>query len=415
MTKLPRGIMVLLALSTLPPTTYASTLVLKSGGRISGEITHTPDRTRRVFEVKTSSGAVVSVAEEKVREVLDPKNALPQYEEWLTKMPATAAGNWKMADLCKQNELSEERLHHLRKVIELDPEHAEARFLLGYKKLANGVWENPDEQWTSMGYRKVGNRFLSEQQIALEAQQKQFEEQRDRLRKEINSLNVKAKGNKNHEQAIADLRALEDPIALDVIVANFLTTRPGNIQSNNVPSPELKKIYIEVVAKKLTPYSVQALVNLVLNDPSGDVRDFALGQLVEKKHPLTGSVFLNRIHDGNKGNNPEIVNNSARALGRLGAQEAVLPLIAALNMKVITESGGGSGGIGASPTFGSDGSAGLSAGGKKAKVEYNVQNAGVLDALRQLTKQDYGYNTVAWKNWYINFHTPNAQNMRRDE
>lgn len=404
--------MVLLAAPAIAP---ASTLVLKNGGRVTGEITNPQEKPRKLYQIRTSTGANISIAADQVAQVLDPKNALPQYEEWLTKMPPTAAGNWKMADLCKGQELFEERLHHLRKVIELDPNHAEAREILGYKKNANGGWENPDEAWTSLGYQKVGSKFLTKHHIELEKQQEAIEALKDRFKKELNSLNNKAKIEKHREQALSEIRAIEDPVALDMMTFLFLSPSKGAVPKNNLPSPEIKKVYMGVVAKKLTPYRVGALVHISLFDPADNLRDYALQQLVEAKHPAATGAYLAHIATGIKEYNKELVNRSARALGQLNAQEAVFPLIAALTMKIRMQSGGNSQGIGATPMFDQNGGAGISAGGKQAIIEETHPNPEVLATLQRLTKQNFDYDQQAWKRWYITSNTPNASSMRRDD
>lgn len=396
----------------IAPIASASTLVLKNGGRVSGEITNPQQKPRKLYEVRTPGGATLSIAADQVSQVLDPNNLLPKYEEWLSKMPPNAEGNWKMARWCEDNQLVEERLHHLRAVIQLDPDHAQAREALGYKKAANGAWENPDESWTSIGYKKVGNKYLSQQQIEIELQAAANRAVREKFSKEINSLNNKAK-TKNSEQALNEIRAIEDPIALEVITTLFLA--PSRSIKNNLPSPELKKVYIGVVGKKLTPYSVGALVHTSLFDPSDNIRDFALQQLIEAKHPATTSAYLGQIATGIKDYNKELVNRSARALGQLDSKEAVFPLIAVLTMKIRKQSGGSSQGIGATPMFGGDGSAGISAGGKQAIIEETHSNPEVLATLQKLTKQNFDYDQQAWKRWYVSTNTPSASNMRRDD
>lgn len=393
----------------------ASTLVLRNGGRVTGEITNPEQRPRKQFEMRTPSGATISIAADQVEQVLDPKNVLPKYEEILPKMPPNAEGNWTMAEWCGKQELAEERLHHLRVVIEMDPNHAAAREALGYKKSANGAWENPDEGWTALGYKKVGNRYLSQQQIEMEKYDAAIAAQKEKWRDVLKSLNSKATKGKQVDQALNEIRAIEDPIALDYIAGHYLVPAKGAMPKNDAPGPELKKVYISVVAKHPTYPIVSALVYITLNDPVDSVRDYTLQQLVEAKHPATSSLYLGHIQDGIKNFNKDMVNRSAYALGQLDAKETVYPLIAALTMKIRKQSGGSSQGIGATPSFDSNGGAGISAGGKPTIIEEIHSNPEVLAALQRLTKQNFDYNQDAWRRWYIGVNTPNSGNMRRDE
>jgi hypothetical protein len=397
----------------------ASTVVLKNGGRIAGEITAREDQEPKSITVRTAAGSTITVAADQIREILDPKNALPQYEELLPRMPASADGNWKMAKWCAERSLTLEQRHHLRKVIELEPDHAEARAALGYKKDAKGQWENSDEKWLAFGYQKVGSRYKTQQEIAIDQDLARYEVAYESLKDAILKDHRKALKPKDSEQALSRLRALEDPMAIDILVREYLTPARGNTAKNNQPTPELKKVYIGVVGKKPTYSAVQALVHITLYDPQPDVRDYTLQQLVDAKHPATTGAFLSEMSAGiSKGDDAgrDVVNRAAYALGRLNAEQAVFPLIAALQTKTRTRVGGGGagGGIGATPIFGDNGAAGLSAGGKEKIIENTHNNPGVLDALRSITKQDFEYNQVAWKQWYIDQKTPKARSMRRD-
>lgn len=397
----------------------ASTVILKNGGRIVGEITAREVQEPKSITVKTASGSIITVAADQIRDVLDPNNMLPRYEELLPRMPATAEGNWTMAEWCVGNALVVEQRHHLRKVIELDPQHTAAREALGFKKDANGNWENLDEKWLALGYVKVGNRYKTQQELAIDSDGSRFEGTRESLRDAIRNDHRKALKPKDSEQALNRLRAIDDSVAIDILVADYLTPTRGATQKNNQPTPELKKTYIGIVGKKPTYSAVRALVHIVLYDPQPDIRDFTLQQLVEARHPATVGAFLGEMSGGiSKGDDAgrDIVNRAAYALARLNAEEAVFPLIAALQTKTRSRTGGGgSGGIGATPVFGDNGATGLSAGGKEQIVEKIHNNAGVLNALQAITKQNFQYDQAAWKNWYIDQKTPRAGSLRRDQ
>ena len=57
-----------------------------------------------------------------------------------------------------------QRETHLRRVIELDPNHAEARHALGYSQV-NGKWATRDEVMTQRGYRKYKGKWMLPQEI----------------------------------------------------------------------------------------------------------------------------------------------------------------------------------------------------------------------------------------------------------
>ena len=53
-------------------------------------------------------------------------------------------GQWKLAEWCHEHGLPDQRKTHLQRVIELDPDHVEARRLLGYSKI-DGKWMTQEE------------------------------------------------------------------------------------------------------------------------------------------------------------------------------------------------------------------------------------------------------------------------------
>ena len=104
------------------------------------------------------------------------------------------------------------------------------------------------------------------------------------------------------------------------------------------------------------------------------------------------------------------VNRAAYALGELGDESVVLPLIKSIRTRHIKLVGGkGNGRINA-------GNGGVSMGQTKPKkVPYWENNKNVLDALAKLTKApDFGYDQGRWLEWYRRMKTPPYLDLRRD-
>ena len=77
-----------------------------------------------------------------------------EYERIRPTYADTAAAQWELAQWCREHKLTAQRETHLRRVIELEPNHVEARHALGYSQqpTANGLPR--DEIMTQRGYRK---------------------------------------------------------------------------------------------------------------------------------------------------------------------------------------------------------------------------------------------------------------------
>ena len=122
---------------------------------------------------------------------------------------------------------------------------------------------------------------------------------------------------------------------------------------------------------------------------------------------LVGSI-ARRLKDDNNA----VINRAAVALGRLGDASVTPALIDSLTTrhKQTVSSGGGM-----TPSFSSDGGAGLSMGGSPKVLSAGLQNSSVLAALASLHPGvGFGYDKLAWKRWYAETQTPRVVDLRRD-
>ena len=109
-----------------------------------------------------------------------------------------------------------------------------------------------------------------------------------------------------------------------------------------------------------------------------------------------------------------MVNRAAWLIGKMEYQGAIRPLIDALvtTHVVPTGAGGGNINVGQGP-----GGQGLQMGKKKQVVARQFQNQAVLDTLRLLSPGgvDFGFDEIAWTNWYIMQNTPATFQVGRDQ
>ena len=82
----------------------------------------------------------------------------------------TAAAQWELAQWCREHKLSAEREVHLRRVIELDPDHVEARRALGYSKI-DGQWTTQEEAMTKRGYVRYKGQWKTPQEVEIAEEQ----------------------------------------------------------------------------------------------------------------------------------------------------------------------------------------------------------------------------------------------------
>ena len=135
-----RLLAILVLLSMLAPGASAEVFVLAGGGRLVGELVNRNESPRQKYVIRTADGATVTLDAAQVRKILPQRPEEAEYERIRPTYADTAAAQWELAEWCRQHKLLPQREVHLRRVIELDPEHVEARRALGYSRI--------DGQWT---------------------------------------------------------------------------------------------------------------------------------------------------------------------------------------------------------------------------------------------------------------------------
>jgi hypothetical protein len=171
----------------------------------------------------------------------------------------------------------------------------------------------------------------------------------------------------------------------------------------------LRQLYVDVLAQIGGPAVLATLVRLTVEDRDPLVRERCLDKLATVQSKAAVRQFLKYLkHDENLA-----VQRAAVALERMQDPEAIPHLIDALitTHKVLE------GGSAMSPTFTSDGGAGLSMGGGPKLVKKKFQNEPVRRApLSFQPGANYGFNQILWKDWYQQQHKPELNvSLRRSE
>lgn len=380
---------------------HADVLELTHGGRVAGEIVNRDRAEDEPLVIRTQYG-LITVSHEDVARVHVPSAGQKKYKQLVDEMPATADGNWQMAEWCRQNGLAEEREHHLREVIRLDPEHAAARQALGFV-LRDGEWSTRNDIMQQRGFIRHRGRWRLPQEIALdeardeqEATVRQWRTQIKRWRSWI--------GRRREEEAVAGLRSISDPLATAAIAE--LLPRESN--------PQVQRLYIEALGKLDTAAAANALVEFALRADDDETRLKCFGQLRSSGH---SKLVVGHLVTALESNQIVILRRAAVGLAHLEDPAAIRPLIDALvtthKVKVSPDTGGR-----LAPSFGSGpgGSAGgLSVGGRPRVEKRQVKNRPVLEALLALTDGvNYEFDQARWRQWYSQKHLPADINLRRD-
>ncbi len=376
----------------------ADVFVLNQGGRIEG-VWLNPDESPRIsYQVQTGFGGRLTLQSEQVERVMVKSEAERKYEAFLPKVPDTAEGHWDAAQRCIKAGLDAQRDFHLEQVLRLDPNHAEARKLLGYHQ-SDGHWVRQQDVMTQRGYIRQGGNWKLPQEIELEKFAGGHEQATGEYRKKLKlwaEWITKARGKQAEGEAA--IRGIKDPEASEALLEMLLDQKQ--------PRP-LRLLYLEVLSQMPNNASQVACSRIAIEDPDATLRDHCLDYLSERHSQYALKYFIQML----KNEQNATVHRAAFALAKLKDPAATMPLIDAL----ITEHKEVVGGGGINPSFSNQGG-GLSMGGSPKVVKRKIQNDPVLGALTVLYPGvNFQFDQQAWRRWYSEQFTPKQVNLRRSD
>ena len=194
---------------------------------------------------------------------------MAEYVVLRDKTPATAAGQWKLALWCEKNGLKPEAYVHFSEAARLDPSR--------------------DAVWKKLGLKKIGNRWLTPEQIVEEGEQKKADKvwspRLKKLHKDIHGGN----GPTKRDRARSALAAILDPRAVLSLYREFA----GGGQTDQL-------ILVQALGQIERPISSQVLAMLAVYGrtpevrgratetlrlrPAGDFLDLLVGLMVDPIH-----------------------------------------------------------------------------------------------------------------------------------
>lgn len=379
----------------------ADLFLLANGGRVEGKLLNPREAPRRSYTIQPVAGGKLTLQRSAVSQVVSRPDVLRSYESALPALPDTEKAHWEMSEKCRKANLSQERKFHLEQVLRHNPEHADARYALGYRNLA-GKWQREEDWREDQGYVLHDGQWKLPQEVAIEKRESAYETELIEWRKRVRLWRSWAmKGRDRAAEGLQNLQGIRDPLAAAALAAQLKQPREPRA---------LKELYILVLSRfNNSGPGIGALTLAGLNERDPQLREKALDALAEIKSPVAVQMFIKMLGDEDN----KVVNRAAIGLARMNEpQMSTLPLIDAL----VTEHKRVIGGGGMQTGFGSDGGGGLSMGGKAKVVKEKVPNESVVRALTSLHPGvNYRYNQDKWRAWYVAKNTPRQVNLRRAE
>lgn len=377
----------------------ADVVELESGGRLVGQLVNQEDGDRDKIYLELDSGGRVTLDRSAVRRAIPQSAEATTYRQRAASVPDTAQANWDLAEWCRKHRLGDEAEAHSRRVIELDPNHQDARRALGYS-MQRGKWMTRDELMESRGLVRYEGSYRTPQEIELLERRERGAESAVNWKKQLARWRRDLGSPKPQESMMAaeQFQQLRNPGAASALVR--LLKREQNL--------DVRDLLIATAAQIDHPTTVQTLATLSLNSPRNEERLTCLEHLIKANRPGLAEIYSRQLTSKNN----DIVNRAGSALGILGADETLGALIGALVTTHEYQVGNNAPG---DTNIGMDGSGGFTFGKGEAKViRRDLRNPGVKTALVEMTGENFGYDEQAWRRWLANRTTSQVVDLRRD-
>jgi hypothetical protein len=388
--------------------TRADVFELHSGGSVHGVLVNKDESPRKTYVVKTHLGGEVTLAAEQVKKVSPQTAAQVRYDQIRFKATDTVTDQWKLAEWCRENRLLKERRKHLERIIELDPNHADARHGLGYSQV-QGRWVTHDAMMAENGYQRYKGAWLLPQEIEIKERTRKEKLARQEWASKLKVWH-RHLGTDKEAEALAGIKAIDDPFAVEALARMLNDTK-------QVSPREVRLLYVEALGRINDGAGMGALVTASLYDPDEEVRLSSLDQILDRQYKPAVKKYVQTLRDKEN----LMVNRAAYCLGKINDPEAVGPLIDALvtvhTFKIQKGQPGQTQATFGGPTSGGGGGGGgFTFGGSGVEiVKKSFENRSVLEALVAIAGTSFNFDQQAWKKWYAAQRRPASADTRRDD
>ena len=380
------------------PASGTTVLLLRDGGVLEGELLNPNEISRQTYQIKTAGGLAISLDARLVERVQSRERpALIEYQAEAPFTENTIENHLGWARWCNENQLLDQARLHWRQILELDPNHTEARNILGYERTPNG-WVSRQGRMEDRGFIQDRGRWRTPQQIEVENLLETHRNAETQWQRTIRDLVRRLPGSE------AELLAIRDPAAIAPL-RNALVNE-GNPHVRIVLLRSLVRIPHINAVRFVVGWSMRS------DEPSEEIRQMCVEELLRlsNENSEIRQIMIDSyraiLHPGTP---PAIINMAARILGDIGAHEAVPELIEILvvtRTETIQEQA-------PTPAFGSGGTS-FGQGARTINRQVQIPNQAALTALTKLTGMNFQFNQEAWREWHRRTLRSPVFNLRRD-
>ncbi len=386
----------------------ADTLTLKNDGIVSGSVLKS---TADSVVIRTNDGILLQLEKTQISKQRVDSESEKAYVASLKNRPDDADNNRALAKECLERSQKGLSNAHYERVVELDPTDGTAWSAIGYiKDEQTGQMARRDAILHRRGIMRYTYKGKSENTTMHAAAIAASKEKAARLRAEVaRKVDLQFKNLRSSNQKLAFdaqeyFNNLKDPLAIGKIKELLVESvrRNGNWG-------QFFDILLRMPGQSATGTFIELALDL--NMPQGVV-DASLEALMrtETSRDIAMVAFLAKIQSGRKAENTVLVDRAGSNLEIIGDERTIPSLIAALNTEVTKP-------ITRAPNSGIDstGSVQQTFGSQTETLRRMVNQPGVLAALSKITGQSYGYNEIAWRQWFAMTYAKSNLDLRRFE
>lgn len=402
----------LCAAITPPAHCRADWVELSTGGSVTGDVAI---QENRPVLIRTPDNIVVAIPASSLRRRMGESD-LGQYQAARKVAGVDPELNEQLSRWCRVRGnlpmlTKQYRDFHLWRVVHQRPKDSAAWAVLGYK--AQGDQFVPvDDLMRDRGMVRVRGGWDMPEVVMRDRQADADETAAKKWIQDIARL-VKTiqRGSGRVDESIAELSAIDDPLATLGIAESFQRLGRGN---QAIAMRNLRRILLDKLIEFGNGLTIRTLVRAGLDDPDPIMREVSLRALAQDRGGRSSAIatYLPML----KSNVNAQVNQAAAALVLFPDPELDLTYTDALvteHREVIAP------GAGINTSFGGssagNGGGGLSTGGKAQVLVRNLQNPAVLNLLRTIAPNvNFGYDQQAWRDYFIGLRTASPGDLRAD-
>ncbi|MDP6958002.1 MAG: HEAT repeat domain-containing protein [Planctomycetota bacterium] len=267
----------LLLLLLVTSSVHADEVELKNGNVLQGKVTDLGDTIRL-----TRNGSSMVIPKSQIREIRPGKTDEEIYQEKAEALSKDdLEGHLTLARWCTERHLKKQAEKAFQTILDIDPDHKEARTALGYQKI-NGEWKTFEEIQKDKGLILFRGKWVlpSERalQLALEKQKSLAKQLAKEVRKWLGRVGFQSE--KIRKEAIDKLATIDDQYKSAAYIKALTATRK-----------EKRLFVIRELHRMKEKEAAKGLARRVVWDKDPKIRSEALSALLSIQNPNT-PLFL---------------------------------------------------------------------------------------------------------------------------